>query len=590
MALRRERRAWTREEDQLLYDAVVTEDPGSSVPSKWHDISVHVPGRSNKDCRKRWFSKLGSVGIVKGSWAPDEDERLKSAMEKYGPKWILIAAVVHTRNSDQCAKRWNDTLNPSIDRTNWSCEEDALLLEAVKKHGKLWSQIVKTYFPGRTGLSAKNRYHSISRTRVKFNRKPSIRCPSSRNNNGQPPLQSTSSAKPEITMTDPFILPDSSDLSGLASPMSTSDTLASPLCMSPSSSENSMSSPDGCFVSASVIDDLIDSPIISSYLTAVSFVEDSPKSLNTDASYLLSETLMKGLSSTPLVGGSCFDLDNFTSSTSIFSDLENAFGSQSFSPALFTSCGPPLKQSRPKNSHVVLQSGPSYVSSNPSSVDSEVFLRRQSTVLKLYGSAFCSATAHIQIVLNEKQVPYELIDVDAADKDFIRDKKFPLIDDDGFVVHDSRAACRYLATKYADRGSKLIPDAFNIKANALFDQALFNSVLNFEPYVLQVRYDRNVKRMKEIAPDKGIIQASSLIALLSILDSYETTLSQQRYLVGNEISLVDLYHLPWGEVLIEAGNNIFAKTGPNVSRWWKEISSRTSWQAIKKEKLFSVHQ
>lgn len=35
--------------------------------------------------------------------------------------------------------------------------QDELLLRAVSEHGKVWTKIVKTYFPGRTGLSAKNR-------------------------------------------------------------------------------------------------------------------------------------------------------------------------------------------------------------------------------------------------------------------------------------------------------------------------------------------------------------------------------------------------------------------------------------------------
>ena len=113
--------------------------------------------------------------VVKGGWAPDEDERLVKAIERYGTRWSLVASLVGTRNSDrklqrltppddmdaycslECAKRWTDTLNPSIDRTTWTPEGDALLISAVNEHGKLWTKIVKTYFPGRTGLSAKNR-------------------------------------------------------------------------------------------------------------------------------------------------------------------------------------------------------------------------------------------------------------------------------------------------------------------------------------------------------------------------------------------------------------------------------------------------
>ncbi|KAG6849594.1 hypothetical protein H0H93_007116 [Arthromyces matolae] len=158
----RERRSWTAKEDQLLRDAVAREDPDNANPSKWHAISKHVPNRTNKDCRKRWFAKMAS-DVVKGGWAPDEDEKLVKGIEKYGTRWSLVASIVGTRNSDQCAKRWTDTLNPAIDRTTWTPDSDEVLLQAVNEHGKVWTKIVKTYFPGRTGLSAKNRYNSITR-------------------------------------------------------------------------------------------------------------------------------------------------------------------------------------------------------------------------------------------------------------------------------------------------------------------------------------------------------------------------------------------------------------------------------------------
>ncbi|KAK7463420.1 hypothetical protein VKT23_006773 [Stygiomarasmius scandens] len=159
----RQRRSWSTEEDQLLRDAVEKEDPGNPNPSRWHAIAKHVPDRTNKDCRKRWVSNIAS-DVAKGGWTTEEDEKLTSAIEKYGTRWSMVASVVQSRNSDQCAKRWRDTLNPAIDRTNWSAEADEMLLNAVKQHGKLWTKIVKLYFPGRTGLSAKNRYNSITRS------------------------------------------------------------------------------------------------------------------------------------------------------------------------------------------------------------------------------------------------------------------------------------------------------------------------------------------------------------------------------------------------------------------------------------------
>ncbi|KAJ3980572.1 hypothetical protein F5890DRAFT_1540765 [Lentinula detonsa] len=158
----RERRPWSPEEDDLLRAAVLKEEPGNLNPSKWFAISTHVPGRTNKDCRKRWFARM-AADIVRGVWSADEDAKLLSAVEKYGTKWSLVATMVHTRNSDQCAKRWTDTLDPTIDRSGWTPEQDHTLLDAVNEHGTCWKKIVKTYFPGKTGLSAKNRYTSLTR-------------------------------------------------------------------------------------------------------------------------------------------------------------------------------------------------------------------------------------------------------------------------------------------------------------------------------------------------------------------------------------------------------------------------------------------
>ncbi|KAJ6577044.1 hypothetical protein DFH09DRAFT_356252 [Mycena vulgaris] len=161
--MNRERRQWTAQEDELLRFAVNREEPGNSAPSKWHAIAQHVPNRTNKDCRKRWYAKMSS-DVVKGGWSPDEDQRLLNAIDSFGTRWSLVAGMVQTRNSDQCAKRWCDTLNPAIDRTAWSAEADDILIQAVNEHGKVWTKIVQMYFPGRTGLAAKNRYNSITRS------------------------------------------------------------------------------------------------------------------------------------------------------------------------------------------------------------------------------------------------------------------------------------------------------------------------------------------------------------------------------------------------------------------------------------------
>ncbi|KAF4597739.1 hypothetical protein EYR40_008204 [Pleurotus pulmonarius] len=157
----RQRKLWTDEEDRILRAAVYVEDP-ESTNKKWNLIAKHLPGRNNRDCRKRWHNQMSSL-ISKGPWTPEENERLMQAVSQFGTKWSQVAAAVKTRNGSQCAKRWYDKLDPNIRHESWTADEDTLLFSAVERHGRVWSTIVSQYFPGRTGLDAKNRYTCLTR-------------------------------------------------------------------------------------------------------------------------------------------------------------------------------------------------------------------------------------------------------------------------------------------------------------------------------------------------------------------------------------------------------------------------------------------
>ena len=46
------------------------------------------------------------------------------------------------------------------------------------------------------------------------------------------------------------------------------------------------------------------------------------------------------------------------------------------------------------------------------------------------------------------------------------------------------------------------------------------------------------------------------------------------------MTLADLFHIPYGSMLAKVGYNGLEEK-PNVARWWKDITSRESWQAVK---------
>ncbi|KAK3941966.1 hypothetical protein QBC46DRAFT_381393 [Diplogelasinospora grovesii] len=155
------RRPWTSQEDQLLADAVAQETPPHGHVN-WHRVSDRLPGRNNKQCRKRWHYSIAHT-VRKGTWTPDEDARLRVAVDVHGTRWSKIAEVVGSRNGDQCWKRWYDCVNPDIDKSPWTLEEDVQLLAAVAELGRNWTEIVRLHFPNRTSLSAKNRHSALRR-------------------------------------------------------------------------------------------------------------------------------------------------------------------------------------------------------------------------------------------------------------------------------------------------------------------------------------------------------------------------------------------------------------------------------------------
>ncbi|KAF2832643.1 putative Myb-like protein A [Ophiobolus disseminans] len=118
---KRQPKVWVPEEDDVLRNALRNATaPESSV--NWHHVAAQIPGRTNKDCRKRWVYAL-SPNISKGSWEPDEDGRLRDAVHQHGTKWAIVSRLVLTRNGDQCSRRWHENLKPNINRARWSLLE-----------------------------------------------------------------------------------------------------------------------------------------------------------------------------------------------------------------------------------------------------------------------------------------------------------------------------------------------------------------------------------------------------------------------------------------------------------------------------------
>ncbi|TCD70990.1 hypothetical protein EIP91_000488 [Steccherinum ochraceum] len=212
-------------------------------------------------------------------------------------------------------------------------------------------------------------------------------------------------------------------------------------------------------------------------------------------------------------------------------------------------------------------------------------------VLKLHGFPVSTCTLRVAVVLKELNVPFEFVPVDVRNRahktpEYLKIQPFgqiPYIDDDGFILYESRAICRYVAAKYRNAsGPVLLPDVnTDPEKYGRFEQAASIEAFNFDAYALPAATELVFKPMFGNTTDE--VRAKALMESLSkSLDVYDTILSNQKYLAGDNITLADLFHLSLASVMQSKEHiNLADEKRPNVARWWNNITSRPSWEAVK---------
>ena len=99
--------------------------------------------------------------LIKGGvWRNTEDEILKAGVMKYGKnQWSRIASLLHRKTAKQCKARWQEWLDPSIKKTEWSREEEEKLLHLAKLMPTQWRTI--STMVGRTPAQCLEHYNYL---------------------------------------------------------------------------------------------------------------------------------------------------------------------------------------------------------------------------------------------------------------------------------------------------------------------------------------------------------------------------------------------------------------------------------------------
>lgn len=166
---------WTVEEDLKLKEAV-----SSCGAKNWKLISEMADvGKSDVQCLQRWTQVL-RPGLKKGTWSKDEDKRLTSLVNQHcldhtlkkttSIPWKKIEKDMGGRTAKQCRERWKLSLDPSINKTLWSQEEDRRLIALQEEYGNSWSKIKDLLATNRTENAVKLRYKCLKKRQEKFSK------------------------------------------------------------------------------------------------------------------------------------------------------------------------------------------------------------------------------------------------------------------------------------------------------------------------------------------------------------------------------------------------------------------------------------
>ena len=139
----------------------IDEEDDDDESSKNHDITA--------------FKNPINIKVITGKklWSDAEDTKLRELVSQKGPRdWPWISSFMPGRSAKQCSKRWNYKLSPFIRHEKvWTTEEDDIIISMQERIGNRWTSIAKLLV-GRSDLSVKNRYYALERAKKNNASKP----------------------------------------------------------------------------------------------------------------------------------------------------------------------------------------------------------------------------------------------------------------------------------------------------------------------------------------------------------------------------------------------------------------------------------
>lgn len=155
---------WTVKEDDLLIELVRREEKPN-----WANIAQNFPNKTITQVNER-YDKVINPNLRKGSWTAEEDKTILDYVNIHGAKnWTKLSKLLHGRIGKQCRERYKNHLDPSINHSPFTPEEDEKIIELQSRYGNKWVRI-SNEIGNRSDNAIKNRWNSTLRHRNIINR------------------------------------------------------------------------------------------------------------------------------------------------------------------------------------------------------------------------------------------------------------------------------------------------------------------------------------------------------------------------------------------------------------------------------------
>ena len=212
--------------------------------------------------------------------------------------------------------------------------------------------------------------------------------------------------------------------------------------------------------------------------------------------------------------------------------------------------------------------------------------------MKVYGTATSACTHKVLLVLAEKDHEAELVTVSVLkgeDKspEHRRRQPFgeiPVLEDDGFLLYESRAIIRYLDQRL--RGPSLTPA--DPRQRGLMEQwiSIEQSYVSGPVWELVrggpvydiIRRSPAVRLLPPPPDEASLRRARDELAVA--FDIADATLARQEYLAGPTFSLAEVTWLPYLQYLFASNGGDLVTERTNLARWWTTVSRRPTWMRV----------